>query len=61
MAASPIKFVEGSKPAKKRKTYSKSPKKNYEEAGGDREFQTQWQDGCNWLQYERDIRYKRED
>ena len=40
MAAWPIKFVEGSKPAKKRYTYSKLPKKNYQEAGGDHEFQT---------------------
>ena len=35
MAVWPIKFVEGSKPAKKRKTDSKLPKKNYEEARGD--------------------------
>ena len=47
-------FVEGSKLAKKRKTDSKLPKKNYEEAREDREFQTQWQDGRDWLQYDRE-------
>ena len=50
MVAWPIKFVEGSKPAKKFKTDSKLPKKNYEEARGDRE----WQDGRDWLQYDKE-------
>ena len=54
MAVWPIKFVEGSKPAKKRKTDSKLPKKNYEKARGDREFQTQWQDLRDWQQYDKE-------
>ena len=54
MAAWPIKYVEGSKPAKKRKIDSNLCKKNYEEARGDREFQTQWQDGRDWLQYDKE-------
>ena len=54
MAAWPIKFVKGSQPAKKRKTDSKLPKKNDEEARGDREFQLQWQDGRFWLQYDKE-------
>ena len=40
--------------AKKRKTYSELPKKNYEEARGDRTFQTQWQEGRDWLQYDKE-------
>ena len=56
MAAWPIKFVQGSKSAKKRKTESKLPKKKYEETRGNREFQTQWQDGRDWLQYDKERR-----
>ena len=49
MAALPIKFVEDSKPAKNVKLI-KNYRRKITKKREDREFQTQWQDGHDWLQ-----------